>query len=105
MLVKPVRDQLFYAARPHNARQGRAVSEAKLQELKHVMKWAPTSANMSSARIVFVVTPAAKNLLKPLLTEGNIEKTMAAPDTAIIGYNPKFHDPLPKLFPHTDARA
>jgi 3-hydroxypropanoate dehydrogenase len=69
------------------------------------MRWAPTSANMSPARIVFVKSPEAKAKLKPLLMEGNVEKTMAAPATAIIGHDLKFYDHLPKLFPHADARS
>jgi len=66
---------------------------------------APTSANCSPARIVFVTTPEAKERLKPALMEGNVAKTMATPVTAIIGFDLDFYEHLPKLFPHTDARA
>ena len=65
----------------------------------------PTSANCSPARIVFLVTPAAKAKLKPALIPTNVEKTMAAPVTAIVGFDLEFHEHLPKLFPHADARA
>jgi 3-hydroxypropanoate dehydrogenase len=65
----------------------------------------PTSANMSPMRIVFVKSREAKERLKPALSEGNVNKTMAAPVTAIIGMDVHFHEKLPKLFPHTDAKA
>lgn len=96
---------LFTDARTHNAWQKTEVPDSVLRELVELMRWAPTSANMSPARIVFVKSEAAKAKLKPLLMEGNVEKTMAAPATAIIGYDLKFYEHLPKLFPHADARS
>lgn len=96
---------LFTEARTHNAWQKADVSDGVLRELVELMRWAPTSANMSPARIVFVKSAEAKAKLKPLLMEGNVEKTMAAPVTAIIGHDLKFYDHLPKLFPHADARS
>ncbi len=70
-----------------------------------LMRWGPTSANCSPARIVFVSSPEAKERLKPFLSEGNRAKTMAAPVTAIIGYDLDFPDLLPRLFPHNpDAK-
>ncbi len=98
-------DQLFFDARTHNAWQDRPVSDELLRELFDVLRWAPTSANCSPARIVFVKTPEAKAKLLPALIEGNVEKTRTAPVTAIIGHDLEFHEHLPKLFPHTDARS
>src|ERR1700687_2554394 len=70
------------------------------------MKWGPTSANMSPARILFIRTPEAKKRLLVALSPTNADKTMAAPVTAIIGYDTKFYDHLPRLFPHNkDARS
>ncbi len=65
----------------------------------------PTSANQSPARIVFVTSAEAKQRLSPHLSEGNRAKTMTAPVCAIIGYDLKFYDHLPMLFPHTDAKS
>ena len=65
-----------------------------------LMRFGPTSANCSPARIVFVVSPEAKARLKPLLAPTNIEKTMTAPAVAIVGYDLDFPDHLPRLFPH-----
>lgn len=98
-------DQLFFDARTHNEWQDRPVSDELLRELFDVLRWAPTSANCSPARIVFVKSPEAKSKLLPALIEGNVEKTRTAPVTAIIGHDLEFHEHLPKLFPHTDARS
>src|SRR5204863_4520681 len=63
-------------------------------------KWGPTSANCLPARILFLRTPEAKERLRPALSQGNVEKTMAAPVTAIIAYDELFYEKLPELFPH-----
>jgi len=99
------RNILFHEARTQNAWQDSAVSIEDLRAIWDLVKMAPTSANCSPARIVFVTTPEAKERLKPALMEGNVAKTMAAPVTAIIGFDLDFYEHLPKLFPHTDARA
>ena len=98
-------DQLFLKASTHNAWQDRAIEPALLQQLYDLVKMAPTSANCSPARFVFVQSKAAKEKLKPALSAGNLEKTMAAPVTVIVANDPKFYDKLPYLFPHTDARS
>lgn len=97
--------QLFLDARTHNAWQSREVPDSLLGEIVDLMKMAPTSVNMSPVRIVFVKSPTAKARLKPLLMEGNVAKTMAAPVTAIVGHDLKFYEHLPRLFPHTDAKS
>ncbi|MGF6971092.1 3-hydroxypropanoate dehydrogenase [Paraburkholderia sp. WC7.3g] len=98
-------DLLFRKARTHNNWRPIPVSDDVLRELYDLMKWGATSANCSPARILFLRTPEAKQRLLPALAPGNIEKTMSAPVTAIIAYDGKFYDKLPKLFPHADARA
>jgi len=97
-------DQLFINARTHNAWQDKPVGADLLQAVWDLTKIGPTSANCSPARIVFVVSDEAKARLKPCLAEGNVEKTMSAPVTVIIGSDQKFYDRLGELFPHTDAR-
>lgn len=97
--------QLFLDARTHNKWQQKDVPDSLLVQLVDVLKLGPTSANCSPARIVFVKSPEAKARLKPLVSQGNVEKTMTAPVTAVLGYDMKFHEHLPKLFPHTDARS
>lgn len=98
-------DQLFRSARTQNAWQDRPVSEAQLHALYDLMKWGPTSANCSPARIVFVTSEEGKHKLEPALSEGNRAKTMRAPVTAIIATDFVFFEKLPYLFPHTDAKA
>lgn len=97
--------QLFNSARTHSVWLNKPVEPALLHRLYDLLKMAPTSANCSPARIVFVTSPAAKARLAPALDEGNRAKTMAAPVTAIIGYDLQFYDRLDYLFPHTDARS
>ena len=97
-------DQLFRTARTYNAFSG-DISDATLHQLYDLLKFGPTEANTTPARIVFVKSDAAKAKLGPALSEGNFKKTMAAPVVAIIGYDMRFFDKLPVLFPHTDAKA
>jgi nitroreductase len=98
-------ERLFTEARTHNGFTDEPVSDAQLREIYDLMKWAPTSANASPARIVFVRSAAAKAKLLECVTPGNVEKTRAAPVTAIIGMDMAFYDKLPQLFPHADARS
>ena len=96
-------DQLFRTARTYNAFTGE-VSDEILHQLYALLKFGPTEANTTPARIVFVKSAEAKAKLGPALSEGNHAKTMAAPAVAIIGYDMRFFDKLPVLFPHTDAK-
>lgn len=93
-------DIIFRDARTHNAWTAEPVSDETLRKLYDLMKWGPTSANCSPARIVFVKSKEAKEKLAPALSEGNLKKTMAAPVTAVIGYDLEFYERLPELFPH-----
>lgn len=93
-------DLLFKEARSHNKWSAEPVSDETLQELYDLLKFGPTSANSSPARFVFVRTKEGKEKLAPALSAGNMEKTMNAPVTAIVAYDPKFFYKLPTLFPH-----
>ena len=98
-------DALFNEARTHNAWSDTPVTDDDLRAIFDLMKMGPTSANCSPARFVFIRTPEGKEKLKPALSGGNTEKTMAAPVTVIVAYDTRFHDLLPKTFPHVDARS
>ena len=98
-------DQLFFDARSYNGWRDEAIPDDLLQRLWEVTRMGPTSANCSPMRLVFVVSDAAKEKLRPSLMEGNVAKAMTAPAVAIIGYDMAFYDRLPELFPHEDARA
>lgn len=93
-------DLLFKEARTHNKWRDTAVTDETLHELYDILKFGPTSANSSPARFVFIRTTEGKEKLRPALSSGNTEKTMAAPVTVIVAYDPKFYEKLPKLFPH-----
>lgn len=105
MLDQAALDTLFNHARTFNRFQDREVPDALLKQLYDLLKMAPTSANCSPARLVFVRSAQAKEKLRPALSEGNLAKTMAAPVTVIVGADHAFYDHLPRLFPHTDARS
>ncbi len=98
-------DLLFREARTHSYWTDGEVGDVLLQAAYDLAKMPPTSANCSPLRVLFVRSPEAKERLKPALMEGNVKKTMAAPATAIIGHDSQFHELLPRLFPHEDARS
>jgi 3-hydroxypropanoate dehydrogenase len=98
-------DQLFREARTHAAWLPEPVPIELLRKAYELARLGPTSANGSPGRFVFLTTPGAKALLKPVLAPGNVDKTMAAPVTAIIAWDTEFHDHLPRLFPQADIRS
>ena len=104
MLDADAQTLVFTQARTHSSFLPRPVADTILHELYDLVKFAPTSANCSPMRVVFVRSPEAKARLKPLMSAGNMDKTMQAPVTAILGYDMNFAEKLPKLFPHVDAR-
>jgi 3-hydroxypropanoate dehydrogenase len=98
-------DQLFRTARTYNGFLDKPVTTEQLHELWDLMKYGPTSANMMPARIIWCTTAEAKAKLAPFAGEANQPKILQAPVTAIIGMDVEFHEHLPWLFPHTDARS
>jgi 3-hydroxypropanoate dehydrogenase len=98
-------DIIFREAHTHTVWLDKPVSEALIQQIYDLLKWAPTSANSSPARFVFVRSAAAKQRLLPAMSPGNVDKTRTAPVTAIVAYDTEFYEKLPKLFPHADARS
>src|SRR5215468_10977239 len=104
-LCEEALEQILTEARTHIAWLSETVSDNLLVEIYNLMKWGPTSANSSPARIVFVKSPEAKEKLLPCMAEGNVEKTKTAPVTAIIAQDMEFYEKLPKLFPFADARS
>jgi 3-hydroxypropanoate dehydrogenase len=104
-LAEAALDQLFRQARTYNAFLPKDVTDEQLHALYDLVKFGPTSANSSPMRLVFVKSKAAKEKLKPFLSEGNRAKTLAAPVTAIVANDHVFYEKLPQLFPHADARS
>ena len=98
-------EQLFENARTHHGWTGVPVADDTLRRLWDMIKWAPTSANGSPLRILFVRSAEAKAKLAACMSASNVEKTRSAPVTAVLGMDMAFHDRLPELFPHVDARS
>ncbi len=105
MLDEACLDQLFRNARTHYRWQDRPVSDDDLRAVFELAKLGPTSANSSPARFLFLRTREAKERLRPALSAGNVDKTMAAPVVTVVAHDPHFYEELPRLFPHTDARS
>lgn len=98
-------DTIFRSARTIRKWTPRPVAEATLRAVYDLMKLGPTSANCSPARIVFVTSKEAKERLRPCLIPSNVDKTMSAPVTAIVGHDLEFYEQLPRLYPFDDARS
>jgi 3-hydroxypropanoate dehydrogenase len=98
-------DLVFREARTHSAWLDKPVDDALLRQVYDLAKMGPTSANMCPMRVTFVKSKEAKEKLKPALDAGNVDKTMAAPATAIVAMDIRFYEELPKLFPFADAKA
>lgn len=96
-------DRVFRKGRSQNGWLDEPVSDEKLKQVYELMKWGPTSVNCSPARIVFVRSEAGKEKLKDALSPGNIAKSMTAPVLAVVGYETRFYEDLPRLFPHNPA--
>ena len=105
MLDDAALNLLFTQARTHSAWLPRAIESGVLERLYELAKMGPTSANCSPARFVFVQSPDAKARLQPTLSASNVDKTMSAPVTVIIGSDQAFYERLPELFPHADAKS
>ena len=97
-------DRLFRNARTFGTFRDQPVPDEMLRRVYDLACMAPTSANSNPGRFVFVRSPEAKARLAAALSAGNLDKTMA-PVTALVAYDTEFHEHLPRLFPHTDARS
>lgn len=98
-------DQLFRTARTYNGYLDKPVTTEQLHAIWDLMKYGPTSANMLPARLVWCTTDEAKAKLAACCMPANAEKVLKAPVTVIIGMDLDYHEQLPWLFPHTDAKA
>jgi 3-hydroxypropanoate dehydrogenase len=90
-------EAIFTSARSHKDWLPRAVAPQLLHELYALCKWGPTSKNCNPARFVFLTTAEARARLLPHLDAGNVEKVRAAPVTAIVAFDPRFHEQLDSL--------
>lgn len=98
-------EQLFTEARTQNGYRPDPVADDTLRALYDLVKWGPTAANSTPARLCFVRSPEAKEKLIACMAPGNRQKVSEAPVTVVVGMDLAFHEHLPRLFPHTNARA
>ena len=98
-------EQLFTDARTQNGWLDTPVPDETLHQLYELLKWGPTSANCSPARIVFVRSAEARATLAACMAPSNAPKVQQAPVTAVIGMDMAFYEKLPQLFPHADAKS
>jgi 3-hydroxypropanoate dehydrogenase len=92
--------QLFLDARTHNGWIDQPVDDAVLHQLYDLVRMGPTAMNSQPLRLLFIKSRKAKERLRPTLSQGNVDKTMRAPVTAIVAYDSEFHTKLTKLAPH-----
>jgi 3-hydroxypropanoate dehydrogenase len=99
-------DALFRTARTANAFTGEPVTDAQLRQIYDLLKMGPTATNGLPGRFVFLRSREARERLRPALSPGNLDKTMGAPVTVIVAHDTRFHEHLPRLFPHNqDAKS
>jgi 3-hydroxypropanoate dehydrogenase len=98
-------DQLFRTARTYNGYLDKPVTTEQLHAIWDLMKMGPTSANMMPARLIWCTSDAAKAKLAQFCLPANAEKVLKAPVSVIIGMDIDYHENLPWLFPHADAKA
>lgn len=98
-------DMIFRTARTYNGYLDKAVAEEQLHAIWDLMKFGPTSANQLPARLVWCVSDDAKEKLAACASDSNADKIRKAPVSVVIGMDENFHEHLPELFPHTDAKS
>jgi 3-hydroxypropanoate dehydrogenase len=100
VLDPAAQDLLFREARTANSFTDEPVTDEQVQAIYDLVKYAPTSMNMSPLRVVLVRSDDARARLVSHMADGNKEKTGNAPLVAILAADHEFHEELPKLFPH-----
>ena len=96
-------DLLLREARSHSDFSDRPVAEEALRAAHELLKWGPTSANCQPMRIVYLRSREAREKLRPTLSATNLEKTMKAPLVALVAYDTRFFEHLPRMFYNPQA--
>ena len=97
--------QIFLEARTHTAWLDQPVTDEQLRAIYDLMKWGPTTANSQPQRILFLRSQPAKDRLAPALSKTNLDKTIAAPVVAILAFDMKFYEHLPRMYHNPAARS
>lgn len=93
-------DRLFRTARTVTTFAESDVTDEQLAAVYDLIKWGPTSMNVSPLRVLVVRTPEARRRLVANVPEGNQERVAKAPVTLVLAYDPEFHERLDVLVPH-----
>jgi 3-hydroxypropanoate dehydrogenase len=96
-------DLILRNARSHGTFHDRPVDQALLRAAHELMKWGPTTANSQPARIFYLYSKESREKLRPALAAVNLEKTIKAPLVAIVAYDTRFYEHLPRLYHNPDA--
>ncbi|GGB18636.1 putative NADH dehydrogenase/NAD(P)H nitroreductase [Sphingomonas metalli] len=98
-------DQLFREARTFNHYLDTPVTADDVRAIWDLVKMGPTSANQLPARLIWCLDRDARERLAATASDTNADKIRAAPAAVIIGMDTEFHEQLPRLFPHADAKS
>jgi len=96
-------DLILRKARSYGEFEDRPVPEDLLRAAHDLMKWGPTTANSQPMRVLYLKSPESREKLRPALSPVNAAKTMKAPMVAIVAYDTKFWEHLPRLYHNPDA--
>lgn len=97
-------EQLFLAARTQNGWRDMPVPDQLLRDIYDIAKMGPTSMNTQPMRVLFLRSAEAKQRLAPALSPTNLDKTLAAPVTAIVARDMQFYDYMPEIWHKPGAR-
>ena len=103
MTDEKILDRMLRDARSHSDFTDKPVPEALLRAAHDLMKWGPTSANSQPMRILYLRSKESREKLRPTLSPTNLEKTMKAPLVALVAYDTRFWENLPRMFHNPDA--
>ena len=96
-------DLLLRKARTHGDFTDQPVSDDTLRAAHDLMKWGPTSANSQPARFLYLRSRESREKLRPALAATNLEKTLKAPVIALVAYDTRFWEHLPRMFHNPEA--
>ena len=96
-------DLLLRKARTHSDFTDQPVSDDTLRAAHDLMKWGPTSANSQPARFLYLRSRESRERLRPALAATNLEKTLKAPVIALVAYDTRFWEHLPRMFHNPEA--
>ena len=98
-------DAIFTNARSNKGWLKKDITEQQINQIYDLLKFAPTSGNCCPARFTFIRSKEAKERLKPILDQGNIDQAMNSPAVVVISYDTEFYQKLPYLSPHNNAKS